>query len=614
MSCGSCNGCNTFNKLKNRKIVLVGNPNVGKSVIYNELTGYYAEVSNYPGTTVETPVADTDFGQIVDTPGVYGIGEKNDEELITKNKLSECDLVINVVSALSLERDLFLTLQLIERGFNIILVINQIDEAEIKGINIDFVQLESILGVKVIPTIAIKKVGIERIKCYLSSNCSVASAEKIPYLSGFITDKINRANLTDFIDKIETTEDLKLEIYSKRTEYITQILGKILNNDKNIQSLSEKIGLLLLNPVFGIFFGIFVLYGIYELIGVLVAGKLVDFLQKSIFINHYNPFMVKLVSAHIENLNLREVLVGEFGVLTMTVQYTLGVLLPLVVSFNIFMALLEDSGYLPRLATLTDRFLNKIGLNGRAIIPIILGFGCVTMATLTTRILGSQRERTIASAILGIAVPCSAQLGIIVGLMAAAGGLHAWIVYIVSITTVLIFIGSALNYLLPGTSSHLFIDIPPIRFPMLKNVLTKTISKTQHFLIEATPLFFAGTLMVGLLKVFGGLTLLQKLFTPLTVGLLHLPKQAADVFLMGLIRRDFGAAGLAKLAGIGGYPQLLTPNQILVSLVVITLFVPCIASVVVMYKERGWKEASSIWFGSWILAFAVGSVLTLFIN
>jgi ferrous iron transport protein B len=273
------------------------------------------------------------------------------------------------------------------------------------------------------------------------------------------------------------------------------------------------------------------------------------------------------------------------------------------------MAILEDSGYLPRLAVLTDRFLSKIGLNGRAVIPLILGLGCVTMATITTRILGSKRERTIATAILGLAIPCSAQLGIIIGLVAVAGGLKAWLIYLITIFTVLVLVGTVLNRILPGKSTYLLIDLPPMRLPVLKNVLDKTFSKSMHFLKEASPLFFLGAFLVTMLQVSGGLNIIHQILAPLTVSLLNLPPEAATIFIMGIIRRDFGAAGLAKMAGIGGV-AVLSPIQILTSIVVLTLFVPCIASVIVMYKERGPKEASLIWFSSWVLAFLVGGILS----
>ena len=604
LSCGGCKGCSTNQKIKHDgklpNIALVGNPNVGKSVIFNALTGAYVEVSNYPGTTVDTPIAVTPYGKLIDTPGIYGIGSQNDEELVAKNIIVTADIVVNVVSALSLERDLFLTLQLIDSGFPLIVVLNQHDEAISKGIKINSEILEKLLGRKVVTTIATKNQGI----CYLKELLINNSSQPINYN---IQEKSKRIEI---ISEQESNPENKESIYSARRNKINEIILTILSNEKNSFSLSEYLGNSLLNPIIGVIMAAFVLFALYQVVGVLVAGNIVDFLENKILLKYYSPFITRIVNSVIPSGNINQVLVGEFGLLTMTIQYILGLLLPLVFSFNLFMAILEDSGYLPRLATLTDRFLSRIGLNGRAIIPIILGFGCVTMATITTRILGSQRERTIATAILGLIIPCSAQLGLIIGLIAIAGGLKAWIIYLLTIFAVLSIVGTALNKLLPGESTHLFIDLPPMRLPLLKNVINKTFSKTKHFLLEATPLFLLGSLLISVLQISGGLNIIQKALAPLTVNLLHLPAKTANIFIMGMIRRDFGAAGLAGMSGLNGSTAVLADWQIIVSLVVITLFVPCIASVVIIYKERGWKEASLIWAGSWIGAFAIGTILS----
>ena len=615
LSCGGCKGCSANQKIKTDgkllNIALVGNPNVGKSVIFNVLTGYYVEVSNYPGTTVDTPTADTSFGKLIDTPGIYGIGNHNDEEIIAKNIVLNSDIIVNVVSALSLERDLFLTLQLIDMGFPLIVVLNQYDEAISNGIKINSEILEKHLGVKVITAIATKNQGICQIKDFLINNSQITSGIVSDYLKNFIADEnLEKVKRIEIISELESDFDKKEVIYSSRRKKINKIIENILSTKENDFTISGYLGNLLLNPVAGVITAAFVLFALYQVVGVMVAGNIVDFLENKILLKYYFPFITNIINSIIPSGSINQILVGEFGLLTMTFQYILGLLLPLVFSFNLFMAILEDSGYLPRLAALTDRFLTKLGLNGRAIIPLILGFGCITMATITTRILGSQRERTIATAVLGLIIPCSAQLGLIIGLIAIAGGLKAWLIYLITIFTILTIVGTVLNKILPGESTHLFIDLPPMRLPLFKNVINKTLSKTKHFLIEATPLFLLGSLFISILQVSGSLIFIQKALAPLTVNLLHLPPETANVFIMGLIRRDFGAAGLAGMAGLNGGIAVLNHSQIIVSLVVITLFVPCIASVVIMFKERGWKEASLIWIGSWVSAFITGSFLS----
>jgi ferrous iron transport protein B len=262
---------------------------------------------------------------------------------------------------------------------------------------------------------------------------------------------------------------------------------------------------------------------------------------------------------------------------------------------------MEDSGYLPRLATLVDRSLNAIGLNGSAIIPIILGFGCVTMATITTRILGSEREKTIATTILQFAIPCSAQIAVVAALLAGAG-FSAMLIYSLTIFAVFVAIGTILNQMLPGESTPLLIDLPPMRIPRLDNIFRKTTFRSYGFMKEATPWFFAGALVVGIMQVTGLLIVWQNLLAPLVTGWLQLPREAATAFVMGLVRRDFGAAGLYALA--------LTPYQVVVALVTITLFVPCVASLMVMLKERGMKEALIIWFSTWVGAFIIGGIVS----
>jgi len=280
--------------------------------------------------------------------------------------------------------------------------------------------------------------------------------------------------------------------------------------------------------------------------------------------------------------------------------YIIGLLLPLIIGFYVLMAVLEDSGYLPRIAALADRMLISLGLNGKAIIPIILGFGCVTMATMTTRILGTKREKIIATVLLGLAIPCSAQLGVIMGLVSGLDVFYI-ITYITVIAAIFILVGTVLNKLMPGESSHLLIDLPTIRMPMIGNVVKKTFQKTVMFLKEAAPLFIYGALLISVLEQTGALSYIQQWMTPITEGLLKLPPETATAFIMGIIRRDFGAAGLTSIA--------MTQQQLLVSLIVMTLFVPCIAAIMVIFKERGTRDALAIWLGSFAAAFVTGGIV-----
>ncbi|MCR3921646.1 MAG: ferrous iron transport protein B, partial [Firmicutes bacterium] len=356
-----------------------------------------------------------------------------------------------------------------------------------------------------------------------------------------------------------------------------------------------------MRPLTGIPILLVVLYAMFWFVGVFVAQTVVELTEEVVMSGYYGTFIANFIHRFLAaGTFLGDLLVGEFGVLTMAPIYLLGLLLPLVIGFYIVLSLMEDSGYLPRLATLVDRLLTGLGLNGRAVIPMILGFGCVTMATITTRLLGSNRERLIATVLLGVTIPCSAQLGVIAGLIAPLGFSYL-LFYVLTIFIVFVVLGTALNKVLPGESTYLLIDLPPLRLPRLKNVFSKTYMKSLAFMKEAAPLFVLAAVLITTLQYIGVLTWMQNSLAPLTVGWLGLPAEASTSFIMGIMRRDFGAAGLYSLA--------LTPVQTLVGLVVITLFVPCIASIMVMVKERGWREGLYIWTGSLLIAFFVGGIL-----
>lgn len=593
-----------------RSLVLAGNPNVGKSVFFNALTGLYVDVSNYPGTTIDISRGRTEGYTVLDTPGVYGVGSFNDEERVARDIVLSADVILNVVSASTLERDLFLTQQLIDMGKPLVVALNQMDEADRHGLTIDVARLSALLGVEVVPCVATAGLGVAEVKRALAEARPGHATEGLAVDLEAIEAKTGaRASALLVLEedaavaerhglRPQATRD---EVYARRRKRVNAILEHVVSEQDANTRLSVKLGRWLLNPFIGTGAAFALLALMYWLIGDLVAQQIVGITEGEIMQKHYEPWAQGVVASVVPEGPIRTILAGEFGVLTMTITYVLGLLFPLVVGFYLFLSVMEDTGYLPRLAVLVDRMLSKLGLNGRAVIPLIIGFGCVTMATITTRLLGTQRERTIATAILGLTIPCSAQLGVILGLLAVAGSWTAWATYGATMFVVLVAIGTVLDRLLPGKSSALLIDLPPLRLPQWRNVLRKTWTKSWGFLLEATPLFALGALLVGILQVTGGLVAIQNALAPVVVGVLHLPKEAAQAFIMGLIRRDFGAAGLTDLA--------MGPAQMVVSLVVITLFVPCIASVMVLFKERGWKEAATLWLGSWVLAFSIGGVL-----
>jgi ferrous iron transport protein B len=609
---GHCHDCNVNIKVKDgeKKLVLVGNPNVGKSVFFNKLTGLYVDVSNFPGTTVDISYGRYKDYVVIDTPGVYGVSSFNEEETVARDVILFGDIILNVVDAVHLDRDLFLTKQLIDMGKPMIIALNLMDDVRRNGLKVDTAKLEELLGVPVIPTTAIKGEGMDLV---LSSIDKARVGNRNPQLTERIKEYLDKVdNEAEALLVLEDDENvaerhqvkisgLRDEIYSDRRKEVDSIVIKSVIETSKGASLRTKIGRWMLNPITGIPMLAATLYIMFKILGVFVASTVVGFTEETIMEGMYRPFIEGIVGTFVsQGTFFGDILIGEFGILTMAPVYILGLLLPLIVGFYIMMAILEDSGYLPRIAALVDRSLTSLGLNGKAIIPLILGFGCVTMATMTTRILGTKREKIIATMLLGLAIPCSAQLGVIAGLISQLGAFYT-VVYVLTILIVFIIVGTILNKLMPGESSKLLIDLPPIRVPQLKNVMMKTVQKTWMFLKEATPLFILGALLISIMQYTNILVIIQNAVAPITVGLLDLPKETATAFIMGIIRRDFGAAGLSSIT--------MTQVQTMISLIVMTLFVPCIAAIMVIFKERGYKDALIIWLGSFVVAFLTGGIV-----
>lgn len=653
---------NTFESIHLQKVVLVGNPNVGKSLIFNFLSGMYVDVSNFPGTTVSISKGNYKDKVIYDTPGIYGVSSFNDEEKVARDIILDADIVLNVVNALHLERDLFLTHQLIDMGKKVSVLLNFSDEVKKRKIKIDIQKLSALLGVEVIETSAPAKTGFDKIDFAIEH---ARTGEQPKELHAILHENLNRFGSQgeallalegdEFIAEKhgikESFADQREFLYIDRRNRVNQLINEVEYEDSSKGKFFNLLGRTSLNPITGIPFLAVILFILYLFIGDFVAQRVVDFTENTLGVQYFEYYLKKTVamfsSTEItvnvlasnqeiiqskefifkEGLNENKILAdefsyvsrlpnsqttfkfinpivtiffGEFGVISMTITYLVFLLLPLVIAFYFAMAMLEDSGYLPRLATMMDRSLNRIGLNGRAVIPIMLGFGCVTMATITTRLLGSEREKTIATAILQFVIPCSAQLAVIAVLMSNAG-ITPLLIYVGVIFTVLILLSTILNKMLPGQSTPLLIDLPIMRFPRFDNVFKKTFFRAYGFLKEASIWFFAGAFLVSFLQVTGLLSLFTELLAPITTVWLKLPKEAAVAFVMGVVRRDFGAAGLFALN--------LTAMQITVAIITITLFVPCIASFMVMLNERGIKEGIIIWLSTWVVAFLIGGIV-----
>lgn len=602
------------NQDKAATIAIVGNPNAGKSVFFSALTGQYQEVSNFPGTTVEVAKGRWNNFTVVDAPGVYGLSAMSEEERVVRDIVLSATFVINVVNGVNLYSDLFLTRQLIDAGIPLIVALNFEDEIKKYNLEIDIPLLEELLGVPVVSTVAVENKGIEELKSRLTGVNGPRQGRIDSWVprevAGLInTRDINRAKSLLIMEGDRelgdryglNVEDNRDRLYELRRKTVDDIINAVVRENVAADSFGVKLGQWMLNPLTGFPILAVVLWVLYEVVGVLFAQYLVGFTEGVLMGEHYEPAVRHLVGQYINpDTAVGIILTGRFGVLTMAVTYVFGLLLPLVLGFFLVLSILEDCGYLPRIAILLDRATGYLGLNGQAIIPLILGFGCVTMAAITTRILGSRRERRIAIFLLALAVPCSAQLAFITAILAGMGPGYLAL-YVIIIFSVLAGAGTILGKYLPGTTSPLMLDLPPLRIPRARNVRVKTWDRTYNFIKEAIPLFAGGALLLSLLEISGFLEGIQYIMQPVTAGWLGLPRESASAFIMGFIRRDFGTAGMMSL------PML--PLQQFVALVTLTLFVPCIASTMVIFKELGWRDAVIIWPAVFLAAFTMGGIV-----
>jgi ferrous iron transport protein B len=398
-------------------------------------------------------------------------------------------------------------------------------------------------------------------------------------------------------------------ITMRRQQEVSEVVRRVTEPiERRKISFRERLSQITMSPVTGIPILLLVLYwGIYKFVGEFGSGTLVDFLESVVFEKHINPFVTKLFTSIIPWQIIQDLFVGEYGVITLGIRYAVAIILPIVTIFFVVFSIIEDTGYLPRLAMLIDRIFKKIGLSGRAVIPMVLGFGCATMATMVTRTLPTKRERIISTMLLALAVPCSAQLGVIIALL--EGRKLAMFIWAAVISLVFLFIGYLTAKILPGQRPTFYMEVPPLRLPKLSNVFVKTYTRVQWYLKEVLPLFILASVFIWI----GHITKLFDFFVNLLkapVGLIGLPPEAAKIFLFGFFRRDYGAAGLYDLNKTG----ILSGIQLVVACIALTLFLPCIAQLLMNIKERGIKTGIGIsvfiLLFSFIVAFAVNYLLS----
>ncbi|MDR4509252.1 MAG: ferrous iron transport protein B [Candidatus Brocadiaceae bacterium] len=390
---------------------------------------------------------------------------------------------------------------------------------------------------------------------------------------------------------------------------------------KSGSTISEVLGRITMHPIAALPLLITILWIIYKLVGEFGAGTCVDFFENKIFgssltpsggftISFYIPFIQKAYPiAHVnfqgfnyycgllaqkiistDNILFELFFNEQSGLIRIGLTYAIAIVFPIVGFFFLAFGIMEDSGYLPRLAIMVDKIFKRIGLNGKAVLPMVLGLGCDTMATMTTRILNTRKERTIATLLLALAIPCSAQLGVIASVLGGISGIY-FALYVLVICSQLLFVGYLSSKILPGTPSDFLMEIPPFRLPKLSNILVKTFYRIHWFLKEAVPLFILGTLLLFIATKLGVLTFVERTAAPIVKNFLGLPVETARGFILGFLRRDYGAVSIFKVLEEKGGKDGIDPKKLLVSLVVITLFIPCIANFFVMIKEQGTKNA-----------------------
>jgi ferrous iron transport protein B len=660
-----------------RSVILVGNPNVGKSVLFGALTGRYVTVSNYPGTTVEiTRGSATLEGRawhVMDTPGTNNLLPASEDEQVTRDiLLVEPDYVcLQVCDTKNLRRGLLLAAQLAEAEVPFTLALNMADEAASRGIHVDVDRLSAELGVDVVQTVAIERRGlpalqarigesrpsgfrprydsileeaIARIAPLLPRGGIGQRALAVMVLAGdeslrpFLAARLPAADLAR-IDEIRRgvaarfPESVRFVVARQRLAAADRLHDAVVSRTGASagSGVARRLGGWSTHPVWGVPVLLAVLWACYEFVGNLGAGTLVDFLENTVFARYLVPWTdaavrflapdgaVEAFLVGAPGVPVAQgggFLVGKYGIVSMGLSYGIAIVLPIVCTFFIAFSILEDSGYLPRLAVMVNQVFKRMGLNGKAVLPMVLGLGCDTMATMTARIMETRKERVIVTLLLALAVPCSAQIAVILA-MTARLPFQASLWFGGTLLLVIFLVGWLAARVLPGRGSDFMLELPPLRVPQAGNVAVKTLARIEWYLREALPLFVVGTLILFVLDRVGGLAVAERVAEPVVTGLLGLPREAAGAFILGFLRRDYAAAGLFMIyqpymdAGTLTRPMEI---EVVVALVTVTLFIPCIANFFMILKERGWRTGLAIAGFVVPFAIAVGSGLNVLMH
>jgi len=612
------------------RIALMGQPNSGKSTIFNHVAGYKAVTSNFPGKTVEYTLTKFNlFGQtveLVDLPGTYSLTSFDLAELEARKYLlkGNVDVIINVMDASLLSRSLELTLQLLELKLPMVICLNMIDEAERKGIKIDIEKLSKILGVPVVPAIALKGKGVKELfsvayktgeekRIGKTLNFSKNVEEVIEQLSTQIKKKeiaqefnvpirflalkylendsyfIKNFKNTEknIFNKINYFQNLLREVHgrppdvvisSERHHLSMNIYESIVSLTRPHTSLIDYLDNILMHPIFGYVFLAFILYLFFNL--VFTVGKMVE--------EHLLDYFYRIIPLMERSIDSETLLFSVISGIIQGLAGGIAIVLPYLFPFLFGLAILEDLGYLPRIAFLLDVFLHKIGLHGKAIIPFMLGYGCTVPAIMATRILESERDRFITS-VLATMIPCAARMTIIFALVAFYINPQAALaIYILNIIVVIIS-GKILSRLLPEVTPGMILEIPTYHIPSLKVVLAKTWLRMKEFIFVAWPLLIAGSTILSLLQYYKADTFINNFFSPLTT-LLGLPLLVGTTLIFGILRKELSMLMLIQAIGTSNIATVMSVTQIMTFTIFIIFYIPCVATIAVLWREIGTKR------------------------
>jgi ferrous iron transport protein B len=539
----------------------MGNPNVGKSVVFSRLTGANVIASNYPGTTVDFSKGrlklEKEIVEIIDAPGTYSLEPQNKAEGVATKMLDEADIVINVLDATNLERNLYLTLELLEKHVPMVIVLNLWDETKHVGITIDYEQLQHLIKIPVIPTVALTGEGIKQ--------------------------------LVSSLDHAAVNEEIKPTSHEGRWIEIGTLIKKVEKVEHKHHTFRDRLADITINPFTGIPFSILIIFVSFWLVRQ-IGETLITYLFNPIFEIYYRPVITSLSEFIGDNI-WYTIFIGTYGeeiifeeslgMLTTGLYVPIAMVLPYIIAFYFMLSILEDSGYMPRLATLVDNIFHKLGMHGHAIISVFLGFGCNVPGALSTRALETRKQRFISATLLSIAVPCMAQTAMVFGVLGRFGVLYLALVFLI-LVSLYMFLGIIMNHYVKGSSPEIFLEVPPYRRPSIKALVKKTWMRIRWFLREAIPFLFLGVFLINILYHIGIMQAISSLFSPFMNTLFGLPGEATTALVIGFLRKDLAVGTLI--------PLQLSAFQLVIAVTMLTIYFPCVATFSVLLRELGIKD------------------------